>query len=168
MTWITHGFFAGVFSHLLGLHVGMAVLGSTSPDWLEDLFGLREHRGPTHYVVVWLPLLVGSCFLYFLFPTFPLKEIFSFCLGGFSHLFLDALTRTGIPFNKRNRIRIGGLITTGGLSEWIFLGMLGLFFLPFLLFDLGLEIGGNLKELFEEGIIDKKEYEELRRFPFPF
>ena len=48
MTWITHTTFAFFGASFLGLNVPLAVVGSTAPDWFEDLFGLREHKGMSH------------------------------------------------------------------------------------------------------------------------
>jgi membrane-bound metal-dependent hydrolase YbcI (DUF457 family) len=100
MTWITHTTLAFGFAWLFGLHTGLAVLGSTAPDWFEDFFGIKEHRGITHYLWFWFLLFAvplafwlagtGSEFLDTAFLW-----LVSFGFGGFSHIVLDALTVAG-------------------------------------------------------------------------
>jgi len=86
----------------------------------------------------------------------------AFIYGGLTHLFLDSLTVSGVPVGVgKVRVRIGGLIRTGKLSEWVFLALLVFAFSPFLLN--GVKLGwGEALELYEKGIIDKKEYLERR------
>jgi len=170
MTWITHSAVAFGFAWLFGLHTGLAVLGSTAPDWFEDFFGIKEHRGITHYIWLWFLLFVvplsfwlagtGSEFLDMAFYW-----LVSFGFGGFSHIVLDALTVAGVPLGVgRVRVRIGGLVRTGKLSEWVFLALVLLLFTPLLVFDVKIGIS-QWGKLYEEGIIDRREYEE-RRFKF--
>ena len=160
MTWITHTFFAGTTAHILGLNPALAMLGSTAPDWTEDLFGIHEHRGITHYLVIWFFALMIA-FLLFLNHTPYSTELLSFTYGGITHLFLDALTKTGIPIYGKERIRIGGLISTGRPSEWLFLALLIVFLTP--LIKLDIKIGySKYKEMYEKGIIDLKEYNERK------
>jgi hypothetical protein len=61
-------------------------------------------------------------------------------------------------------VRIGGLIRTGRLSEWVFLALVLLLFTPLLVFDVKIGIS-QWGQLYENGIIDRREYEE-RRFKF--
>ncbi|NPA40834.1 MAG: metal-dependent hydrolase [Aquificae bacterium] len=160
MTWLTHTFFAGTTAHILGLNPAIAVIGSTAPDWTEDLFGINEHRGITHYLVLWFLALMLT-FLLFLSHAPYSMELLSFTYGSMTHLFLDALTKTGIPLYGKQRIRIGGLITTGRLSEWLFLALLILFLTP--LIKLDAKLGhSRYKELHKQGIIDRKEYNERK------
>jgi len=160
MTWLTHTYFAGTTAHILGLDPTLAVLGSTAPDWSEDLFGIREHRGPTHWVIIWFFALSLS-FLLFLANTKGSQLLLSFTYGGATHIFLDALTISGVPLYGRQRIRIGGLIRTAKPSEWLFLGLLILFLTPLLKLDI--KLGYNrYRALYEKGIIDLKEYNERK------
>jgi membrane-bound metal-dependent hydrolase YbcI (DUF457 family) len=160
MTWPTHTFFAGTTAHILGLNPAIAMLGSTAPDWTEDLFGINEHRGVTHYLVIWFFALMISFMLFLSHADYSL-ELLSFTYGGMTHLFLDALTKTGVPLYKGQRIRIGGLITTGKLSEWIFLALLIVFFTPLIKLDTKLGYS-RYKELHQEGVIDLREYKERK------
>ena len=160
MTWLTHTFFAGTTAHILGLNPALAILGSTAPDWTEDLFGIHEHRGITHYLVIWFTALIIT-FTLFLNHTPLSLELLSFTYGGITHLFLDALTPSGIPIYGKNRIRIGGLIKTGKPSEWIFLALLIIFSAPLLKLDIKLGYT-KYKEMYEKGIIDLKEYNERK------
>lgn len=163
MTWLTHTAFAGLTSWIIGLPTSTSILGSTAPDWTEDLFGIHEHRGITHYLVIWFIL-----FLFFL--TLRLENLFlpyseyllGFVYGGLTHLFLDSLTKSGIPLGfSKIRVRIGGLITTGKPSEWIFLALILIFLTP--LTRLDVKFGWNKwKDLYQQGIIDEREYDERR------
>ena len=160
MTWLTHTAFAGMSAWIFGMNVGVAVLGSTAPDWSEDLFGVSEHRGITHYGIFWF-----LAFLLFLVPTLEgiewARYPMSFCYGGVTHWFLDSLTRAGVPFTRNMRVRIGGLIRTGHVSEWIFFALIVLFLFPLTRFDL--KIGYNKwKEYYTAGIIDHREYLDRR------
>ena len=160
MTWLTHTIFAGTTAHVLGLDPYIAMLGSTAPDWTEDLFGINEHRGITHYLIIWFPALAIT-FLLFLAHTPLSLEILSFTYGAGTHLFLDSLTPSGVPIKGKTRIRVGGLIKTGKLSEWIFLGLLVLFSAPLLKLDAKLGYT-KYKDLYDRGVIDLKEYNERK------
>ena len=166
MTWLTHTTFAYLTAQILGLPPAPAILGSTAPDWGEDLLGIKEHRGKTHYITLWSSLFLLTLVLYLGAPNGLAKTLFlnllTFTLGGLSHLLLDALTVAGVPLGlNRTRIRIGGLITTGKLSEWIFLGLILLILIP--VKNSGLTLGlTNYKELLKKGVIDKREYKEHR------
>jgi len=162
MTWLTHGVFAFSTATLLGLNPYIAVVGATAPDWSEDLLGIREHRGPTHYLTLWSGVLLIALILYGSFKATWTFHLLSFVYGGLTHLLLDALTISGIPLGVgKIRIRIGGLIRTGKLSEWIFLVITLAVFYPLI------HAGGKFglfpaSELYKQGIIDLKEYRELR------
>lgn len=160
MTWLTHTTFAGLTAWIFDLKVGVAVLGSTAPDWTEDLFGLNEHRGLTHYLAIWFGLVIF--FLIFALEGFKVAVYpLSFCYGGLSHIFLDMLTKTGVPLIGKKRVRIGGLITTGKISEWIFLVLIVVFLFP--LTRLDVKFGySKWKEYYQNDVIDKREYEERR------
>jgi len=163
MTWLTHGTFAYLTASLLGINPYIAVVGSTAPDWLEDTLGIKEHRGPTHYLTIWVSLFLISLLLAGIKQTTPFGvQLLAFTYGGLTHLLLDALTVSGIPLGVgKTRIRIGGIIRTGKLSEWVFLAIT--FAVLFPLLHMGASLGfGTAKELYEKGIIDLKEYRELR------
>ena len=162
MTWLTHTTFAYFTSQLLGLSP-FAVLGSTAPDWSEDLFGIKEHRGRTHYIVLWFTAFVIALSLYLTTKNALLFHALSFIYGGLTHLFLDSLTVSGVPLGAYNvRIRITGLVRTGKLSEWVFLACLLIVFVP--LHQAGsLKFGfSKYKDLYKEGVIDLREYNERK------
>ncbi len=73
------------------------MLGSTAPDWLEwiaNALGYHvKHRTITHYFTVWLIGWTGFAFLE------PTGIIAAFCYGGFTHVFVDAMTIAGVPFS---------------------------------------------------------------------
>ena len=160
MTWITHTTFAHFTSQLLGLSP-FAILGSTAPDWTEDLFGVKEHRGITHYITLWFTLFALTLTLYLTTHHTIIYHALSFTYGALTHLFLDSLTISGVPLGAYNmRIRITGLIRTGKLSEWVFLACLLIVFLP--LQQAGsIKLGfSRYKEIYNQGIIDRREYNE--------
>ena len=162
MTWLTHTTFAYFTSELLGLSP-LAVLGSTAPDWSEDLFGIKEHRGRTHYITLWFTAFIIALSLYLTTKSAILYHALSFVYGGLTHLLLDALTVAGVPLGASNmRIRITGLIRTGQLSEWMFLACLLIVFLP--LHQAGsLKFGfSKYKDLYKEEVIDLREYNERK------
>jgi inner membrane protein len=161
MTWITHSAFAGLTSWVFGLDFGLAVLGSTAPDWFEDFFGVREHRGITHWLSLWFVLFVF--FLALSVEGFGWAVyLLSFVYGGLSHVVLDALTVSGVPLGfSKVRVRIGGLVRTGKTSEWVFLALIVIFLSPLVRLDV--KVGySKWKELYEAGVIDRREYEERR------
>jgi len=163
MTWLTHSVFAYFSASVLGINPFIASLGSTAPDWFEDFLGVNEHRGITHYLVFWFGSLIISFIFYLLYPgNFLTSAVFSFVYGGFTHILLDSLTVSGVPLGFGNvRVRIGGIIKTSSLSEYVFLAVVIFAFMPFVF--TGSSIGFNsYKGLYEKGIIDKKEYEELK------
>ena len=91
--------------------VPIAILGATAPDWMERIHkaitGARlRHRGPTHYVIMWM---LG------LFATLTLYDVHhigaAFFYGGLTHVTADAFTVTGVPFSPmsdRRFICLGG------------------------------------------------------------
>lgn len=162
MTWATHTFFAFASANILGLPVFPAVLGSTAPDWSEDFLGIKEHRGITHYVVLWVFAGVVAFFVWLWLRHDLILHIVAFIYGGLTHLLLDSLTVAGVPLGVgRVRVRIAGLIRTGKLSEWVFLALVVFVFSPFLFS--GAKLGwGTARELHEKGVIDKREYLERR------
>jgi len=162
MTWLTHTTFAYLTGALFGLNTYFAVAGSTAPDWAEDFLGIREHRGITHYATLWAGAFIFSIILYGSMKNDLTFNLLSFICGSLTHLLLDGLTVSGIPLGiGKLRIRIGGIIRTGKLSEWIFLGLTLAVFYP--LIGAGGKFGlFPAKELYQKGIIDLKEYRELR------
>ena len=157
MTWVTHTTFSFFLSSIFGLSP-ISILGSTAPDWTEDLFGVKEHRGRTHYITLWSSAFLISLVVY-LYTHWELPYLLlSFNFGALTHLFLDSLTVSGVPLGTGNiRVRIGGLIRTGKLSEWVLLAVMIAVFYPIQASDI--KIGfSKYRELRKVNIIDEKEY----------
>lgn len=126
MKWFNHIAIAAsttaVFSAPL---VPVAVLGATAPDWLERLHhlttGLRlRHRGPTHYMIMWILGLFAALTLYDFHGILA-----AFFYGGLTHVVADALTVTGVPFSPMSDRRFhlfGGRIRTGNPGEYLVSG----------------------------------------------
>ena len=100
--------------------LGVAILGSTAPDWSEwvlKFFNVNvQHRGATHYLIVPLAIILFS----FLFDFRSL--IFWFGIGYFTHWFADSLTISGVPISPWDTSRVhffGGKLRTGDLLEYI-------------------------------------------------
>ncbi len=182
MTWISHGIIAYGLNTFIGLPVAPVILGSTAPDWFEDFLGVKEHRGATHYLINWIIALILLLVLYSIFKNSYLLYAIGFVFGGLTHLFADSLTVSGIPIAppkyKLPRIKLlKGMIRTGKPSEYIFTGFFVLFIFlvnnalgnqGFTLFSPCQRQGQeqSLCELYKAGIIDLKEFQELKKFPF--
>ena len=162
MTWLTHTTFGFLTASLLGLNPYFAAAGSTAPDWAEDFLGIKEHRGITHYLTLWAAAFLFSIILYGSFKNETTLNVLSFIYGALTHLLLDSLTISGIPLGVgKIRVRIGGLVKTGKLSEWVFLALTLAVLYP--LTSAGGKFGlFPARELYQKGIIDLKEYRELR------
>jgi len=184
MTWKSHGAIALSFTLPFNpVAIFPATIGATAPDWLEYIIKAVgfdiEHRGITH---LWI---VGLIFILISFLWDYNGFLFWFGIGYLSHLFADAMTITGVPCIVLNhRIHFfNSPFTTGHAGEYIFsFTMLGLSILIFGVGSLGEMLDNrhqelpsknkdfkvyqmSYKELYENGIIDQKEYLE-RRFKF--
>jgi len=126
MTWATHLTVSFLLSCKAANPVltALCVFGSIFPDMIEGPPSARwlPHRGPSHSLVFWflcallLPYVLSA-------KLYPYLRYF--LLGIFSHLFLDSLTKRGIPlFGRYVGLKI---LRTGGLSEAVFLGAIALF-----------------------------------------
>jgi membrane-bound metal-dependent hydrolase YbcI (DUF457 family) len=128
------------------------------------------YRGITHYLWLWFLLFVVPLGFWLAGTGSEVLDtafywLVSFGFGVFSHICLDALTVSGVPLGVgKVRVRVGGLIRTGKISEWVFLALVLLLFTPLLVFDVKIGIN-QWGQLYENGIIDRREYEE-RRFKF--
>lgn len=182
MTWISHTTIATALALPFNpAAIPAAVAGSTAPDWLENIirpFYPVEHRKETHYLVLWLLLLLCS------FLIDINNMLFWFALGGLSHIAADSLTISGIPLSPWHKTKFhlfGGKIKegdfykfrTGDLSEYIIAFSMLAFALyisnPHTIFSKNSDTFNpfyiNNHKLYEEKIIDEKEYRE-RRFEF--
>jgi len=94
---------------------GAALIGSIFPD-IDMLFGPRDGWNDFHRTLFhWPPLYIAAgLFLYFALSP----AMIWFAIGCFLHLFLDALTKMGIPvwtpFGKKEGLKLVG---TGKLGE---------------------------------------------------
>lgn len=146
---------AGILLGLLFFHplfpLALVILGSLFPDVdkMGSLFsknipfgkyisGVVEssftHRGFFH--ALWIPFLLLATTYSPLATSYlpPSTLYFPFVIGYVSHLFLDALTISGIrPFFPFNILRIHGAIKTGGWWENVVVVGMGAVFLFVLL-----------------------------------
>ncbi len=105
--------------------VPIAILGATAPDWLERLHKLTtgqalRHRGPTHYVIMWILGVVAGLTLYDFHGI-----ITAFFYGGLTHVIADSFTVTGVPFSPLSDRRFhlfGGRLRTGNPGEYLVSG----------------------------------------------
>ncbi|ARR01450.1 metal-dependent hydrolase [Campylobacter porcelli] len=174
MTWKSHTAIAAAISLPFNPSaLPLALLGSTAPDWLEWVLKFLgkpvAHRTTTHYLIVPLGLILLSFFIDFR------DWLFWFGIGYLSHWLADSLTITGVPISpldKSNFTLFGGRFKTGEPSEYIVaFGLLAisLFFTkpstdflnsdPLNQFKVFLM---DYKKLNENGVIDNKEYLEMR------
>jgi len=167
MRWPNHVLIAGAVTVTIdpALAPG-AILGATAPDWLEWLiYPIRKvkHRGVTHYLVVWLALVV----FFWLGPDFRHLGL-AFSLGGLWHILTDAMTISGVPvgpWSDRKMYLFGGKLKTGSPTEYIIAAVVVLIcamiawhkpssgFVPFF-FDWA--------EYYHQGLIDGKEWKDNR------
>ena len=165
MRWFAHSVIAGASAAVIAPPlVPAAILGATAPDWMEWVLkavGIQvTHRGPTHYLSHWIIISVVSMFMH------PI--ITAFCLGGLSHIILDAMTVSGVPASPWSTQRIhilGGRFRTGDPGEYIFAVAYAVVcyaisttlfnseFMPFFY---------HWGELYQDGIIDGSEWKANR------
>jgi len=129
MTWLSHTTIATAI--ILPFNPGaipLVVAGSTAPDWLEwilkPMVPHLKHRNETHYLALWIGLLLVSFIIDFN------NMLFWFSFGGITHVLADSLTVSGVPLSPFDKTRFhlfGGAIKesafykfrTGSLSEYI-------------------------------------------------
>lgn len=101
--------------------------GSTAPDWMEIVkwspeggrSSLLKHRTWTHYPWFWLAPLIWS------FLNFDLGWpilLWSFCLGGITHLIVDFPNPMGIPLKWPTKKRTSLNLWKSGQAEPIIVG----------------------------------------------
>ena len=171
MRWYNHTLLAAAPAALIApAMLPAVVLGATAPDWLEWLLkALRhpvKHRGPTHWLTVWLVVLMLGAVL----PGWTGGVVLAFGWGGLSHVLADALTVSGVPFSPLSERRfhlLGGRLRTGGAGEygiawgvvlvcWVLRGQLaapGSGYAPFF---------PNWAERYEQGTATAKEWRDNR------
>ncbi|MBE0506969.1 MAG: metal-dependent hydrolase [Marinospirillum sp.] len=120
MKWINHVAIGGATTALINpALVPVAMLGATAPDWMEWIAkGIGrpvKHRGPTHYLAVWLVALLAAWILE------PTGVLAAFAWGGLTHIICDAMTVSGVPFSPYSDRRFhlfGGRFRTGDPAEY--------------------------------------------------
>jgi inner membrane protein len=174
MRWISHIAIAtSVCAVFNPMAVPAAVLGSTAPDWAEQIITATrqgrapKHRGLTHYFIAWLLLALFAQFIWDW-----QSWLYWFALGGAVHWVCDALTITGAPlswWSDRRMTLFGGKVHTGSIHEYMITGVVcvlcaviiwsrhtGGGFIPFFY---------KHGELYEKGLIDGHEW-RAHRFDF--
>lgn len=125
--------FFSVFNQRWYYFIPIAILGSLLPDidhenskinkmipvtrWVPKLF---QHRGVFHSI---FPILL----IYFGFRAANLNIVgIPLAIGYASHLFSDSLTKMGLNLlYPVSTVRVQGFIDTGGVKEYIVLGVVG-------------------------------------------
>lgn len=129
MTWTNHYAATGALALALTGRVDVAaaaVATAALPDQLEAFLPLGKHRGATHWLVLWLALLVAvplyfphDCARLMLSPGWhplgitPLlthwrlgTAVFGLALGPFLHVLLDGCSKEGVPVVPFSRAKL--------------------------------------------------------------
>jgi len=160
MTWASHIIVGSATAKTFGLNYVLTTFGAILPDLAEMVIPRNiHHRGITHSVSLWLITLV------LLWGT-PVRDVLIGVVIG--HLLMDSLTVKGVPVfdeNSRHITLLGGKIRTASAGEFVISGIIA--FLAFVILgSFSFEASKrNWKEMYEQGIIDRKEYYE-NRFKF--
>jgi membrane-bound metal-dependent hydrolase YbcI (DUF457 family) len=160
MTWISHlALTKGLTIPFIGVNPFIAI-GAVAPDVVEMHPSIMRHREESHCLAIWFITLVFAL----LFKFTPLIFL---TIGALLHLLEDMMTPQGVPIWGKTRIKIfKGIIRTGSTIEYVL--SFGILFFSLALFGLGGSpfIGSweriPWKKLYEQRIIDKKEYLENR------
>jgi Predicted membrane-bound metal-dependent hydrolases len=177
MKWQSHIIIGGAFGAVINpILVPVAVLGATAPDWLEYIlkfFGIRvQHRGVTHYVVLWLIAIA------FFALAWDYRLIgLGFAIGGFSHVIGDSFTISGVPFAPWSDAKFhlfGGKLRTGGAGEYIVAGIIVVLCAGWIMYS-PVKVGTaaqkesgfipffyDWKNDYEKGLIDGREWKDNR------
>ncbi|MEM7827860.1 MAG: hypothetical protein QW561_00815 [Candidatus Aenigmatarchaeota archaeon] len=157
MTWASHIIVGGATAKVFGLNYILTTLGSILPDLAEVVTPKHvPHRGITHSVALWLaalPLLWST----------PVRD----CILGvvIGHLLMDSLTVMGVPIldeNSRHITLFGGRIRTASAGEFAISGIIA--FIAFVMLgSVSVDASRrNWKALYEQKVIDRREYYENR------
>lgn len=175
MKWFNHIAIAAATTAVINAPlVPIAILGATAPDWLERLHkfttGQRlRHRGPTHYVVMWILGLIAARLLYDYHGI-----ISAFFYGGLTHVIADALTVSGVPFSPLSDRRFhlfGGRLRTGNPGEYLVSGSIIIVCTLITLASRHYADGGfapfffDYADYYQRGLIDASEW-KANRFRF--
>jgi inner membrane protein len=160
MTWASHLIIGSATAKLFGLNYFVTAFGAVLPDLAEMVIPQKvAHRGITHSVALWVAALVLS----FLQPITVIRDCIIGVMVG--HLLMDSLTVMGVPILDENSRRItlfGGRLRTASAGEFVVSGVVA--FLAFVVFgSMQIETGRtSWKSMYQQGIIDRKEYEEKK------
>ncbi|MFN3480657.1 MAG: metal-dependent hydrolase [Thermodesulfovibrionales bacterium] len=158
MTWVSHILVGSSVGKLFGYGYVLSAFGSVLPDLIENIAPVK-HRGISHSLTIWLIVFVIA------FLT-NLQQALAIMIGVLiGHLLMDSLTVTGVPlFDDRGRYitLFGGRLRTGTPSEYIIAILIaGLCTLAVFSGGVDLQVT-KWKLLYEQGIIDQREYRENR------
>jgi inner membrane protein len=113
----------------LAVFLILLLLGSLAPDIdsptsfmgrkTKPVSWFFKHRGPIHS---FLAMMVFTAILLLITPNF--YYALAFVLGYLSHLLMDSVTPTGIPFFWPSKKRMRGKIRTAGLIDVLILFVL--------------------------------------------
>jgi inner membrane protein len=162
MTWVSHILVGSSAGHIAGYGYALSAFGSVLPDLLEYVLPVK-HRGISHSLIMWFILSV------ILWLT-GIEQAKAVVIGVlFGHLLMDSLTITGVPvYDEKGRYvtLFGGKLRTGTAMEYAI--SISIAVVTFLVFGIGQPQGKasiermHWKELYNDGIIDKREYRENR------
>lgn len=162
MTWASHLTVGYALARVTGMNPIAVGIGAILPDLVEKVAPQHlRHRGISHSLALHAVLLT-------LFASIPLlREAWIGVIVA--HLLCDALSPTGIPVfleGGRNLVLFGGRLRVGSPMELALAA--GILLLVIVVQPGG--GGGFLKRpwgrLYEEGVIDKREYLEHRFWVF--
>jgi len=160
--------------------IPVAMIGSVAPDYIEYILnspiiqqirksskagGVIKHRTTTHIMIYWIALILFAWFVYDFRGI-----IFWFAIGGFTHVFTDALSPAGIPltpFSTNRSSFFGGKIQTGVPAEYA-IAIIYLVLCLFVAQSLNTQMGFvpffyNWAQEYNDGLIDGYEW-KLWRF----
>jgi inner membrane protein len=165
MKWVNHIIIGGSTGAVIDPMIApYAIFGSILPDLAEKFLPVTRHRAETHYLALWIALVIFSFFI------FDMKGILlGISWGAVTHVLADALSVSGVPFSpwSSNRFHLlGGRLRLGAPAEYMIsfsilvICALIVFnthgkgsFTPFFF---------NYKDFYEEGIIDGYEWRQNR------
>lgn len=170
MRWISHIAVGGATCAVVAPELApVAVLGATSPDWIEWICAAvgkpQPHRGPTHYVLGWIALFVIALAVWDWHGVLA-----AFAWGGLTHVICDSFTVTGVPlapWSDRRFHLAGGRLRTGDPGEYVFTGVVVVICAALAITFGGLSDGFapffyNWSEMYQNGVIDGSEWKANR------
>lgn len=161
MTWVSHILVGSSAGKIAGYGYVLSAFGSVLPDLIEYIIPTK-HRGISHSLAMWLILFAIGWIT-------GIEQIRAILLGVLiGHLLMDSLTITGVPFwDEKGRYvtLFGGKLRTGTAGEYAIAIVIAII-------AYGISYSGaattkqsswpSWKSLYEQGVIDKREYRENR------